>query len=342
MNIADRIRPHLRSWKPYSSARSEFEGEAQIFLDANESPYPSSFNRYPDPLQKELRAKLAEINSIDEDEIFLGNGSDEVLDLIIRLFCVPGYDRAVIMPPTYGMYKVLLNLNNIGITEIPLTSDFQIDTPSVLDEVREGAKMVFICSPNNPTGNQMSLSAIKAILSTGVIVVIDQAYIEFAEQDTAAPLLRDFPNLIITQTLSKAYGLAGLRIGLGLAHKDFVDLLNAIKPPYNISLVNAGLAREALNKEKIEERVLEIRAQRELLREELTAMTGVKDVFPSSSNFLLVRFDNAQEVFLALRTAGVVVRDRSSEYGCDNCLRLSVGTPEENSILIDHLKRILS
>jgi histidinol-phosphate aminotransferase len=337
------VRPNILRLKPYSSARSEFEGEAEVFLDANEnafaSPAGEGLNRYPDPLQKELKARVSELNRLATENIFIGNGSDEAIDLLFRIFCEPGRDNCVICPPTYGMYKVSADINDTAVKEVRLTADFQLDVSAVLNAVDEDTKLIFICSPNNPTGNLMRREdVIEIARAFNGIVVIDEAYIHFADTDSFTKELDRFPNLIVLQTFSKAWGMAGLRVGLAFADAAIIDLMNRVKPPYNVSGIAQRAVLEAIGKtDKMQAWVHETLRERSRLAEALERFDLVTRIFPTDANFVLIRTSDANAIYRHLIDAGIVVRDRSSVERCEGSLRITVGTPEENSRLLDAL-----
>lgn len=336
MDLSALLRPHLQHLHPYSSARDEFSGQAKIFLDANENSFGStagnSFHRYPDPYQSKLKHAISGVKGVPMESIFLGNGSDEPIDLLIRAFCRPGEDAVLTMPPTYGMYQVSAEINGVRNIEVPLGPDYQIDLPAVLRRLTEEVKLVFICSPNNPTGNSLRPDDIKAILArAGGLVVIDEAYADFNPGESFASQLGQYPNLVVLQTFSKAWGLAGLRLGMLFSSADLVALLNKIKPPYNISSPAQELALGALANAAAKDRMVEqILRQRSVLREQLLACAVVKKVYPSDANFLLVKVEHPREIYHRLLEQGIVVRDRSRLKLCAGCLRVTVGTPEEN------------
>ena len=340
MDIQKLIRPNIQTLKPYASARDEFKGEARIYLDANENPNPSGWNRYPDPLQQELKRIISYIKGVAFQNIFVGNGSDEPIDLLIRAFCEPGHDQIIIPQPTYGMYQVSAGINNVEVVECSLTPDFDLDVNAILSKVSNKSKILFLCSPNNPTGNVLSRSTMEQLISQFPgIVVIDEAYQDFSGQESFNQQLDQFPNLVVLQTLSKAWGMASLRIGLAFASELIVGTLNKIKPPYNIS----GIAqREAIqrlkNRSTMEAEVTEIIRQREILARELENLTSVEKVYPSHANFVLVRMKNAHVVYRQLMEKGIIVRDRSRVLLCENCLRITVGTSDENKELIRALQ----
>lgn len=338
------VRKNVLQMKPYSSARDEFkqDGQKMTFLDANENPFESGVNRYPDPQQRNLKKQLAAIKKVDEKNILLGNGSDEVLDLIFRVFCEPAKDNVITLPPTYGMYKVLANLNQIEDREVVLKSNFQPDVESIFEALDENTKIIFLCSPNNPTGNSFSEESVRKILNNFPgLVVIDEAYIDFSRQKGWLQNLQDHPNLIITQTLSKAYGLAGIRLGVCYASEEIIALLNKIKPPYNVNELTQLKAAERLSSvEEVKSEIRDILDQREYLEKELSKMSFLKEIFPSDANFILARVDDANKRYEQLLQKGIVVRNRSSQLLCENTLRFTVGTAEENERLIKDLKEI--
>ena len=338
------VRKNIAELSPYSSARQEFssEGRAMIYLDANENPFENGLNRYPDPQQKELKAVLAARKGVQPEMILLGNGSDEVLDLLFRAFCEPGIDNILSLPPTYGMYKVLARINNIEDREVLLDENFQPRVPEILRMVDAKTKMIFLCSPNNPSGNSFSAERVEAILNGfGGLVVIDEAYIDFSEKESWLLKLEEYTNLVITQTLSKAYGLAGIRVGIAYASKEIIALLNKIKPPYNINALSQRAALEAVQgNESLERQIPELLEQRAFLEAALRELAFVEKVFPSDANFILARVDDAPRRYRELLERGIVVRDRSSQTLCENSLRFTVGTQEENRKLLEVLKNI--
>jgi len=338
------VRPHLLDLKPYSSARDEFSGEAKIYLDANENSLAEGFNRYPDPHQTLLKTELGKIKSIRSNQIFLGNGSDEAIDLLIRAFCEPGKDNIVILPPTYGMYEVSASINNVEIKKVLLTDDYNIDKTKILAAVDSNSRLIFICSPNNPTGNLLDTADIKQIADQFEgIVVVDEAYIDFAKQESFISKLGQLPNLVVLQTFSKAWGLANLRVGMAFASREIIDLLNKIKPPYNISGENQKLALQAIeNKEFKERSVNELIDLKEALAMQLSSLKGIQKVYPSDANFLLVKMENASSIYQKLIGQGIVLRDRSKVVLCEDCLRITIGTKEENQKLIQTLKPLLT
>ncbi len=343
MEINKILRPHLRNLTPYSSARDEFQGTAEVYLDANENAFGSTakdtYRRYPDPYQIELKSRIGEIKDIGIEHIFLGNGSDEPIDLLIRAFCNPGTDKIIITPPTYGMYEVSANINNVEIVKVGLSEDFVLDPQRVLEANDPNVKIIFLCSPNNPTGNSIDIKDIIEIVSKAQgLVVLDEAYIDFSSRDSLIHELKNFKNLIILQTFSKAWGLAALRLGMAFANPEIIGILNMIKPPYNINGATQELALNAIkNEEKMLGMVEDMLEQRKVLLSELFKISAVKKIYPSDANFLLVKIDKAHEVYLKLIDSKVIVRDRSNVELCGDCLRITVGTKEENLKLIESL-----
>ncbi len=341
MSILRLVRENIRMLKPYASARTEYDGKAAIFLDANENPFDTGLNRYPDPLQRKLKERIAGIKGLEPNRIFLGNGSDEVIDLLIRIFCEPGTDQIIILPPTYGMYKVSAAIAGVEVIEVPLDDALQPDAAAVTATFSNTTKLLFICHPNNPTGNSMELSRIEVLTSSfDGIVVVDEAYIDFSKHQSCLSLLDRYENLVVMQTFSKAWGLAGIRLGIGMTSIEIVDLLNKVKPPYNINSLTQRAALKALNeREDKEERVGILLQQREELRRKLSEFSFVRQVFPSDTNFLLVKVDQPNVLYRYLIDKKIVVRNRSTVLKCEGCLRFTVGTPQENLRLIDALTR---
>lgn len=343
-NLNNILRNNIKKLVPYSSARSEFEGDAQIFLDANEnslgSPIDVSYNRYPDPLQKKLKQKLSSVKNIASENIFVGNGSDEAIDLLIRAFCNPGVDNILIFPPTYGMYEVAAEINDVAINKVLLTEDFQLNIEAAKPAINENTKIIFVCSPNNPTGNLLAEENIVWLLQNfSGIVVIDEAYIDFAPIISWAKRLNKYPNLVVLQTLSKAWGLAGLRIGFAYATSAIINVLNRIKPPYNISEATQQLALMALqNEEAAKENTAILIQQKKRLSQEFLKFDFIKKVYTSHANFFLIKADNANDLYKYLLSKAIVVRNRSNQPLCENSLRVTVGTPEENDEFLDQLK----
>ncbi|MCA4898011.1 MAG: histidinol-phosphate transaminase [Cytophagales bacterium] len=342
MNLDTLVRQNVRDLKPYSSARDDFQGVAQVYLDANENPNPSAYNRYPDPLQRELKKRIGLIKGVDPKNIFLGNGSDEPIDLLFRAFCEPGIDNVVIPQPTYGMYAVSANINNVKIKSSLLTEDFDLDVNAILTTIDSNSKLLFLCSPNNPSGNLLSRQKVIDLLKVfSGLVILDEAYIDFAGTESYATMLQEYHNLVVLQTLSKAWGLAAIRLGMCFAHEGVIDILNKIKPPYNISILTQQVALAQLDHEPRKNQwVTEIVRERNQISAALAALPVVLHVLPSDANFLLVKVRNAKEVYQKLIRAGIVVRDRSSVILCDDCLRITIGTPEENQKLLSALNAI--
>ena len=342
IDINTLVRKNVLNMKPYSSARDEFHGEAEVFLDANENPYPSPYNRYPDPLQWKVKNKLAEIKEVKPGQIFLGNGSDEPIDLIIRAFCEPNQDSIMITEPTYGMYKVCAEVNAVNVQQVLLTPDFDLDLDAVPNTFDATTKVIFLCSPNNPTGNVLSRSKILEVIKRFYgLVVIDEAYIDFTKSKSFINELKKYPNLIVLQTFSKAWGLAGLRLGMCYASEEIISILNKIKYPYNVNIRTQEIALVALeNAYRKDIWVDEILKERGLLIKALQDLSMVEKIFPSDTNFLLVRVKDAQSTYQYLMDNRIIVRDRSRVNLCYNCLRITVGTPEENKRIIEALKQI--
>jgi histidinol-phosphate aminotransferase len=342
-NLDALVRTNIRTLKPYSSARDEFKGEASIFLDANEnslgSPLVKWYNRYPDPLQLKVKEKIAFIKKIPVDQIFLGNGSDEAIDLLYRCFCEPGIDEVVIFPPTYGMYEVSANINNVKLNRVPLTEQFQLDLEALEQAIKPSTKIIWICSPNNPTGNSIDREAIEMILNNfDGLVVIDEAYINFSRQKSWLSDLQDYPNLVILQTLSKAWGLAGIRLGMAFASPEIIGYLNKVKPPYNISEPVQELAIKALDEiGQVNDMIVTLVNERQNMVTSLLQNEEVLTIYPSDANFLLVKFKDASGLYKYFVDQGIVVRDRSNVVLCEGCLRITVGTPQENQKLLGSL-----
>jgi histidinol-phosphate aminotransferase len=344
MNVLELVRENIKSIEPYSSARDEYSetNSNMVFLDANENPFENGVNRYPDPQQLSVKEQLSVIKSISSENILLGNGSDEVLDLLLRAFCEPNQDEIIILPPTYGMYKVLANINAVNIKEVQLTENFQTKTATILANATLKSKILFLCSPNNPTGNSFDKNEVeKLIKQFKGIVVIDEAYIDFSEQESWLNRLEEFPNLIITQTLSKAYGMAGIRLGICYAFKDIIKVLNAIKPPYNVNELTQNYALKQLtNYEKIKSQITELKASREQLVSDLKKISFIDKIYPSDANFLLIKVDDANYRYQQLIENKIVIRNRTNQPLCENCLRISIGTKTENELLIKTLQQL--
>ncbi len=337
-SLNDIVRDNIRSLSPYSTARDEAGENYSIYLDANENPYNNGYNRYPDPRQKELKTLISQIKGVSAKNIFIGNGSDEAIDLLYRIFCKPGSDNVVAIAPTYGMYKVAAFINDIEYREVQLEPDFSLSVSKILSQVDKNTKLLFLCSPNNPTGNRFVTKDILFLLENfSGIVVVDEAYIDFSEGESLISLIGKYDNLVILQTLSKAFGLAGLRVGLAFAESDIIGFFNNVKYPYNINVESQRLAADVL-RQGVKGQISEIVKQREELSEVLKMLPVVKNVWNSEANFLLVKFENPNMIYNELCARGVVVRNRSSVKGCEGCLRITVGTPQENKIVIDLLK----
>ncbi|ASV32138.1 histidinol-phosphate transaminase [Maribacter cobaltidurans] len=338
------IRQNVKGLKPYSSARDEYvsDGSEMIFLDANENPFQNGVNRYPDPQQRGLKSVLAQQKGVRQENILLGNGSDEVLDILYRAFCEPKVDNIITLPPTYGMYKVLADINVVENREVLLMDDFQPDVESILKNVDSHTKLVFLCSPNNPTGNSFQVSKIENLLSSfNGLVVIDEAYIDFSSEESWVAKLSEYPNLVITQTLSKAYGMAGIRLGICLASEEIIAVLNKIKPPYNVNELTQQRAMErVLNREEINKEVENILKERRVLEQTLKTIQFVEQVYPTDANFILARVDDASLRYEQLLEKGIVIRNRTTQPLCENKLRFTVGTHRENEFLIKALKEL--
>lgn len=342
------LRPHILTLAPYTSARDEYEGTADVFLDANENPFGSItekyFNRYPDPYQADLKKRVAEIKGVLPNQIFLGNGSDEAIDLLIRATCTPREDVIILLPPTYGMYEVSASVNDVPLVKVSLTPDFQLDMPAIEAAIAANptAKLLFLCSPNNPTGNALNPAEMERLITLFPgIVVVDEAYIDFADYPSFTTKLERYPNLVVLQTFSKVWGLANLRLGMAFASPEIIRILNKIKPPYNIS----GLTQEVVLKglEDVswkETSVQEILTQREALVRQLADVPIVEKIYPSDANFLLVRVHDARETYRSLVEQRIIVRDRSKVKLCENALRVTVGTADENRRLIEAMKTL--
>ncbi|WP_066218063.1 histidinol-phosphate transaminase [Formosa haliotis] len=343
-NVQDLLRPSIKALKAYSSARDEFQEDTSdmVFLDANENPFNNGINRYPDPQQNEVKDVLSSLKGVRKNHILLGNGSDEVLDLIVRAFCEPNQDNIIILPPTYGMYEVLANLNAVAIKKVLLTETFQPQVDQILDVADANSKILFLCSPNNPSGNSFNDNEVETLLKKFEgIVVIDEAYIDFSNQDSWLGRLEEFPNLIITQTLSKAYGMAGIRLGICYASEAIISVLNTIKPPYNINVLTQNKAVELLKQtELVSDEIDSILIERSKLMSELKSISYINKIYPSDTNFVLVKLDDATKRYNQLIKEGVVVRNRTTQPLCENCLRLTVGTPSENITLITALTKL--
>ncbi|MDG5491625.1 histidinol-phosphate transaminase [Psychroserpens sp. SPM9] len=343
-SLNDYIRPNIKALKPYASARDEFKEneEGMVFLDANENPFDNGVNRYPDPQQKQLKSRLSTLKRVAEEQLLLGNGSDEVLDLIFRAFCEPNQDSVITLPPTYGMYEVLASLNAIAVQKIELDANFEPRVDVILKAATTATKILFLCSPNNPTSNSFKAKTIeKLVTNFNGIVVIDEAYIDFSNQESWIRRLDEFSNLIVIQTLSKAYGMAGIRLGICYASEAIISVLNRIKPPYNVNTLTQQKALELLSKpQTLSEDIQKILEQRKVLMEALQNISCIKSVQPSDANFILAKVDDATKRYDELISKGLVIRNRTNQPLCNNCLRFTVGSPEENSKLISALKSL--
>jgi histidinol-phosphate aminotransferase len=339
--IEELVRPNIKALKPYSSARDEFKGTATVFLDANENSYGSpvaeKFNRYPDPLQIDLKEKISAIKGVPAGNMFIGNGSDEAIDVLFRIFCEPGKDNVIICPPTYGMYEVSANINDVEVRKVNLTADYQLNGEAILKSADANSKILFICSPNNPTGNAINAAEVEALVQHfDGIVVIDEAYINYSKQPSFINLLMKNPNVVILQTFSKAWGLAALRIGMAFAGGPIISYMNKVKPPYNVNLSSQQQAIQALdNIEWVNNLIKETVSERQLLVDSLKRLNIVSKVYPSDANFILVKVIDAKGIYDYLAGLGIVVRDRSKIELCEGSLRITIGTPEENKKLID-------
>jgi histidinol-phosphate aminotransferase len=340
LDINKLVRENVKALTPYSSARDDYNGSTGIFLDANENPF-GNLNRYPDPYQHKLKTALCRLKGVNEESVFLGNGSDEIIDLAFRIFCNPGTDKAMIFPPTYGMYEVSASVNDVEVIKVPLNNDFQIDTINAGKFFNDSyLKLIFICSPNNPTGNSMNTSSIDFIVQNfNGIVVVDEAYSDFSDKPSFIKIVDRYPNLIVMQTFSKALGLAAARIGIAISNPEVLQYFNRIKPPYNISTINQEVALLKLSEgTDIRNQVEQIKTERERLKAELLKLSMTEKIFPSDANFLLVKVKDANFIYNYLVNNNIIVRNRSSMV--NNCLRITVGTIEENNRLIETLKKV--
>ena len=344
MDINSLQRENIKNLRPYSTARDEYKGQASVYLDANEnsfgSPLPADYNRYPDPLQLDLKDAISKIKGVPIENTFLGNGSDEAIDLLYRAFCEPAKDNVIILPPTYGMYEVSANINNVEVRKINLLPNYQLDLDGIAEAIDANTKLIFICSPNNPTGNSIIRTDIETILTNFKgLVVIDEAYINFAKQRSFIKELTEYPNLVILQTFSKAWGLAALRLGMAFAGRPTIDILNKVKPPYNINQATQDLALAALqNINQVNEWIKLTVEERDKLSTDLLTIPVVKKVYPSDANFILAEVTDATGIYEFLVNQGIIVRDRSKVTLCEGCLRISIGTPAENQTLLTALK----
>ncbi|WP_207533011.1 histidinol-phosphate transaminase [Desertivirga arenae] len=343
-NLNALLRDNIKNLVPYSSARDEFKGEASVFLDANENSYGSpikdQYNRYPDPLQWKVKKRISEIKGVPPQNIFLGNGSDEAIDILFRAFCRPGVDNVITVPPTYGMYEVSANINDVAIKKVPLTPDYQLNLEGIAEAIDEQTKLIFICSPNNPTANSINREDIETILvNFKGIVVIDEAYINYSRQKTFIQELTEYSNLVVLQTLSKAWGLAALRVGMAFASEEIIEVFNKVKPPYNINEASQLIALEALqNVEQVNNWIKDTIKEREKLVSELLKLPFILKVFPSDANFILVKTTDAKGIYNYLVSKGIIVRDRSKVELCEGSLRITIGTQAENETLVETLK----
>ena len=343
-DINNIIRENIKNLTPYSSARDEFQGEASVYLDANENAYGSpleeNYNRYPDPLQYNVKKRLSEIKGVPIRNIFLGNGSDEAIDILFRAFCNPGVDNVIIVPPTYGMYQVSANINDVALKRVPLTAEYQLDMEGIAEAIDEHTKLIFICSPNNPTGNSINRDDVETLLANfNGLIVVDEAYINFSRQKTFIQELTEYANLVVLQTLSKAWGLAGLRVGMAFASEEIIEVMNRVKPPYNINEASQQLALKALeNVDQVNDWIKETLKERDNLVLALKNFDFVLDIYPSDANFILVKTTDPKAIYNFLVQRGIIVRDRSKVELCEGSLRITVGTPNENNILIKSLQ----
>lgn len=339
-SLKELVRPNIWNLKPYSSARNEFQGEASVFLDANESPYNEPYNRYPDPLQWKLKDRISELKGIEQASIFLGNGSDEPIDLLIRAFCEPATDTILSIDPSYGMYQVAADINNVACHKVRLNDDFSLNAATLLQAVKASTKIIFLCSPNNPTGNILSRVELHKVISGFEgIVVIDEAYIDFSSSPSFIKELKGFPNLVVLQTLSKAWGAAGIRLGMAFASPEIIGILNKIKYPYNINLLTQEKALEIVNRqEAMKGELLEILNERTLVETALQELPFVKQIYPSDANFILVKVDAPNATYNYLVEKGIIVRNRNMVTLCEGCLRITIGTPQQNNTLLKALQ----
>ena len=344
-NLENLVRKNIKHLTPYSSARKEYSGAAQIFLDANEnsfgSPLEHNYNRYPDPLQIEIKDKIAVLQNVKQSEMFIGNGSDEAIDLLFRIFCEPRQDNILICPPTYGMYEVSAEINDVAIKRANLTDDFQIDYEKIKKMIDSRTKLIFICSPNNPTGNAFKREKVLQFAKEfSGIVVVDEAYIHFSDEKSIVSEIENYPNLVILQTFSKAWGLAGLRVGLAFANAEIIKLFNKVKPPYNISQIAQEAILDALkNQKEVEKTIAEIIDEREKLIDNLRKIKYVEKIYPTDANFVLVKVSDANEIYGRLLDEKIVVRNRNNVELCAGCLRITIGIPAENEKLMEALKK---
>ena len=341
-NLQSLVRPNIWSLAPYSCARDEFKGEARVFVDANENPFPNGYNRYPDPLQLAVKEQIAKVKGVRPTQIMLGNGSDEPIDLIYRIFCEPQRDNAVAIAPSYGMYGVCADVNNVEYRTVRLNEDFTLSAEKALSAKDDNTHVIWLCSPNNPSGNILNANEIEKILNSfDGIVVIDEAYHDFAAEESWTKKLDKYPQLIVLQTFSKAWGMAGVRCGMAFANEEIIGFFNKVKYPYNVNILTQKAISEAIsNEQKMREQVETILAERAKMQKRLGELPIVKHIFPSDANFLLVRVGDAPKIYKTLADKGIVVRSRHNVVLCENCLRITIGTPEENEIIINELKTI--
>lgn len=337
--LMKQVRPNIWKLEPYSCARDEFKGEASVYLDANENPYNAPFCRYPDPMQWKVKEELSKRKGVNKKNIFLGNGSDEAIDLVYRIFCEPKEDNVVAIAPTYGMYKVCADVNNVEYRSVPLDENFQFSAKKLLEKVDDNTRVIWLCSPNNPTGNLLDNNEIETLLkSFSGIVVVDEAYIDFANVESWSKRLSAFPNLIVLQTLSKAWASAGIRLGIAYASEAIIGLFNKVKYPYNVNILTQGKALDTLkNVDEFNAHLRILLEERSRMQREFSELPMVRKIYPTDANFILVKVDNANKTYQYLVNRGIIVRNRNSVMLCGNCLRITIGTPEENSILLDAL-----
>lgn len=343
MDINQLLRKNIQSLKPYSSARNEYSGEAMVFLDANENPFNEPYNRYPDPLQTAVKEKISKLKNMASENIFLGNGSDEPIDLLIRAFCEPGVDNIVSMTPTYGMYQVAADISGVEIKKVSLNDDFELNAQDILDASNQNTKLIFLCSPNNPTGNSLNSEVLHVIIgSFNGIVIIDEAYIDFAPGKSFLNEIEKYPNLVILQTFSKAWGMAGIRLGMAFAQTEIIKVLNKIKYPYNLNILTQQKALKLLDKKvTVQKWVKLLIAERKKMEQLLVEFPFVEKIYPSDANFLLIKMHDARGIYDYLVEQGIIVRDRSKVHLCDNTLRITIGSSEENETLLNVLKNLI-
>lgn len=335
------MRPNVRAMQPYSSARDEFHGSASVFLDANENPYNAPYNRYPDPMQWRLKERISEIKGVPVASIFLGNGSDEPIDLLLRAFCEPGKEKMLTTDPTYGMYQVAAEVNNVACVKVPLREDFSLDLPALLARIDDATKLIYLCSPNNPTGNSLGHDVIREVLRRfRGIVVVDEAYIDFSAGPSFLREMGEWPNLVVLQTLSKAWGCAAIRLGMAFASPEIIGVLNKIKYPYNVNLLTQEKALELLDEDRMHRQLAQILQERTRLCRDLSAIPLVRRIYPTDANFLLVDVGDADGVYHKLVEEGIIVRNRNRVTLCRGCLRITVGTPEEDDKLLEALRNM--